>query len=170
MRLATTRSSTRSLTPAIPVLLRGASLAAPLRRPLFEESGQAFAKIPAHVAHDDEVLPLARRDSRLQAVKRLLGGAQRQRRMPRDGAGERLGARGERRRIGQHLADEAERLRLRRVDKARREDEVLDARRTDERREARIITHRETIAEGARDRKADAQTGCGDAQVAGGGD
>src|SRR6185437_5114710 len=60
------------------------SLPLPLRRALVEEGVHAFAEILAHVAHEDEVLALRRRELGAEAPERLLGRLQGQGRVARD--------------------------------------------------------------------------------------
>src|ERR1051326_8941595 len=112
-------------------------LASPVGLALVEEGVHPLAEILAHVAHEDEVPALFRPEPHLEAAQRFLGRAERQRRMAGDGARQFLGARHERRVIGQDLIDEADRLRLLRLDEARREDDVLGARGADEALEPR---------------------------------
>src|SRR5829696_6834444 len=144
-----------------------ALLASPLRRALVQEGLHAFPEIPAHVAHQDQVLALLAGKALGQASHRLLGRAQRQRRMAGDGAGEFLGAALEGGRVLDDLGQEPDRERLPRLDHARREDDVLDPRRAGEPADVR---HREAVAERARDREAELRGLGADAQVAAGRD
>src|ERR1700733_15236988 len=130
MRLAVTRSAIRSFFM---------SFARELRLPLFEEGGHAFAKIPAHVAHQDEVIAGAGREGVAQTQQRLLGRAERQRRVLGDAARQRRGPRGERGLVGQDFADEAPGARLLGTDKPRGEEQIPHPRRADERREPRDV-------------------------------
>jgi len=52
-------------------------LAGPLRLTLVEKRVQSFAKIPAHVAHEDKILAFLTRQPLLQSRQRLFGRAQR---------------------------------------------------------------------------------------------
>ena len=87
-------------------LHRRVLFAAPLRRALVEESIEPFAKILARVAHQDEVLALVPRQPPLQARHRLLGRAQRQRRMAGEQPRDLIGALVERCEILDDLAEQ----------------------------------------------------------------
>ena len=130
-------------------------LTAPLRGALVEESIEPFAKILARVAHQDEVFALVAASAAVAGGPRAclvafsVSGAwpATQRAPPR-----RRASRAPRRSSTTSLSSPT-RGRLRRIDQARGEDEILDPRRPDQRRETADIGHRQAIAERARDRE-----------------
>src|SRR5271168_3714647 len=65
--------------------------ASPLRRALIEKRIQSFAKIPAHVAHQDQILAFLARQPPLQADQRLFGGVERERCIAGDQDGKLIG-------------------------------------------------------------------------------
>src|SRR5262249_41257914 len=102
---STTLNPDSGPTCALPVWIDLAAglLACPLRLALVQERVHAFAEIPAHVAHQDQILALFAREPRLQAPQRFLGGAQRERRVAGDQARELVGAALGRRAIFPHF-------------------------------------------------------------------
>ena len=123
-------------------------------------------KSAAHVAHEDEIIALSRRDPALEPQQRLLGRAQGQGRMRATlhaSASERAASAAASGRISptrpQARASSAP---TRRAVKKH----VPDPRRADEPGEPRRVGDRKAIAERARDWKAEAQICCGEAQIA----
>src|SRR6266699_7335925 len=102
------------------------SFTAPLRRALVQKRIHAFAKIPAHVAHENEILALLARQVLLQAQKRFLGCAERQRRVTCDQPAELARPALQRRRVFHDLVQQTEIEGFAGIEQPRGENEVLD--------------------------------------------
>src|SRR5260221_689508 len=145
-------------------------LALPDGLALVEEGVHALAEVLAHVAHQHEVVAFAVRHRGAQAQQRFLGRLQSERRVGGDFARELLGALQQRRLVGRELHHQSRGERLIGLDQPRAEHDLLDQRRPDEIDQPRITGERQTIAQGARDGKAELDGARGDAQVAARGD
>src|SRR5262245_12575180 len=128
-------------------------LAAPLRRALAEKRIEPFAEIRAGVGHQDQVLALISRQPLLQASDRLLGRVERQWRVAGDEFRYFVGARVERGEILDDFGEEADGGGFRGFHEPCGEDQILDARRADQRGEAADIGHRQAVAQRAGDGK-----------------
>src|SRR5262245_37930955 len=115
--------------------------ARPLRLAFVEKGIQSFAKVAAHVAHEDEVFALLARESALQPRQRLLGGAQRQRCIPGDDCRELFNPLLQGRKVLDHFVKQSEPRRLLRSDEPGSENEILHARRSDQRGESADARH-----------------------------
>ena len=107
--------------------------ALPVRRALVEEGIHALAEILAHIGAQDQVLALVARQRAADAAHRFLGDFQRDRRMAGNELRGFIGAALQRRDVGHHLVEQAERQRFRRFDQPRLEDQILGPRRPDQR-------------------------------------
>src|SRR5690349_4993489 len=79
---------------------------------LVQEGVHAFAKIAAHVAHQNQIAVFLPGDALLDAAERFLGGAQSKRRLRGDGTGELARAVLQSGVIGEHFAEQADGVRL----------------------------------------------------------
>src|SRR5579862_7282291 len=140
--------------------------ALPLRRALVEERLHAFAKIATHVAHQDQVLAFLAGEPPLQARQRLLGGVERERRMPGDLDGKLVNATLQRRQIFDDFGEQSGTGGFLGADQPRGEDDVLDARRPNQSGQPADIGHRQAIAQRTGDRKAYSRRLGADAQIA----
>src|SRR6266571_2215230 len=146
------------------------SFTAPLRRALVQERIHAFPKIPAHVAHENEVLALLARQALLQAPQRFFRRAQRQGRIARDQPAELARPALQLRRVFHDLVQQTELEGFVGIQQPRGENEVLYARRTDERRQPAETGHGQAVAERPRDRKSEPRRPRRNPQIAAGRD
>ena len=112
------------------------------------------SRIPAHIAHQNQVLAFLAGEPPLQAGQRLFGGVERERRIAGNQRRQFAGAPLKRRHVFDDLAEQTDACGFLGTNEARGKNQILHARRSDQRGKPADIRHRQAIAERARDRKA----------------
>src|SRR5437868_369448 len=144
-------------------------LSLPPRLALAEKSVNPFLEIEARIGLHDVLRAAGWGPMPHDQVQLLLGGANRDRGMLSHGAGHLIGSRVEPV-LGGDLIEQPGGAHLLRIHQAREQDDVLGARDADERRETRVVSRGQGVAQRARDGEPELRARSADAEVAGSGD